>query len=52
MKYTHIGIDDQAKAVSKLPWQRNGNTDSKPEETRDDREEAVSAALCQRKKTP
>ena len=22
MKYTHIGIDDQAKAVSKLPWQR------------------------------
>ncbi len=23
MKYTHIGIDDQAKALSKLPWQRN-----------------------------
>ena len=31
MKYTHIGIDDQAKAVSKLPWQRDGNGDAKAE---------------------
>ena len=29
MKYTHIGIDDQATAVSKLPWQREGNGDAK-----------------------
>ncbi len=31
MKYTHIGIDDRAKAVSKLPWQRDGIGDAKAE---------------------
>ena len=31
MKYTHIGIDDQAKAVSRLPWQsRNGEDGKEP----------------------
>ncbi len=31
MKYTHIGIDDQARAVSQLPWQRNsGSDDTEP----------------------
>jgi len=32
MKYTHIGLDDQAKALSKLPWQRKepGSDYAKP----------------------
>ena len=27
MKYTHIGIDDQAKAVSRLPWESGNGSD-------------------------
>jgi site-specific recombinase XerC len=30
MKYTHIGIQDQADAVSKLPWQRIGSASRHP----------------------
>ena len=33
MRYTHIGIADQAAAVSKLPWQRNGDDASDPQPT-------------------
>ena len=40
MRYTHIGIDDQAKAVSRLPWQRDGNNDSNPQAASDGHEEA------------
>jgi Phage integrase family len=25
MRYTHIGMDDKAKAIKQLPWQRNGS---------------------------
>ena len=50
MKYTHIGIDDQAKAVSKIPWQRNGDGDTNAEPTT--RRENGLAALCQREETP
>ena len=40
MKYTHIGIDDQAKAVSKLPWQRSADVDSNPQPTPDESDES------------
>ena len=32
MKYTHIGIEDQARAVSQLPWKSNGqSSEPKPD---------------------
>ena len=36
MKYTHIGIEDQAKALSKLPWQRTSAGDESSDAGKDD----------------
>ncbi len=38
MKYTHIGIDDQAKAVSRLPW-KSCNGDNGSEQSGEDRDD-------------
>ncbi len=36
MEYAHIGIDDQAKAVSKLPWYRTGESENTSNEDDED----------------
>ncbi len=36
MKYTHIGIEDQAKALSKLPWQRTSAGNESSQASKDD----------------
>jgi len=36
MKYTHIGLDDQAKALTKLPWQRNEKVREQQESNEDE----------------
>ncbi len=40
MKYTHIGLKDQAAAVSRLPWNTEMPTDTKPEATADKAEKS------------
>jgi integrase len=47
MKYTHVGIQDQADAVSKLPWQRIGSDSrhlSCPEKSSSDSQSLVDEA--------
>jgi integrase len=47
MKYTHIGIDDQAKAIRRLPWHQIGTNPGVPDcpaqSTRDTTEERTTA---------
>jgi hypothetical protein len=37
MNYTHIGIDDQAKALSKLPWQQKDEEKESTDKSEDSR---------------
>ncbi len=36
MEYAHIGLEDQAKAVSKLPWYQNGESENTSNEDDED----------------